>query len=96
MQSDNKTFTAETKFCTITNATITFCTLPVSIVQSAPYLLTWGSTIVAKVYAINSIGNSTLSLQGGNAVLSTFPDPPTALVEDLSQRSKSTLGLSWT
>ena len=43
--------------------------------------------------AINTLGQSDESAGGSGAVLATYPDKPTDLVE--SSRTVSTLGLSW-
>jgi hypothetical protein len=42
----------------------------------APYHLTWGSSIFAKVIAKNLIGNSVESLSGNGAIILTYPDVP--------------------
>jgi hypothetical protein len=48
------------------------------------------------VAAINIYGISLNSNYGNGAVITTNPDPPTDLTEDYTQRSKSSLGLTWT
>jgi hypothetical protein len=57
--------------------------------------LPWGESVYATVYATNFYGDSTVSDAGNGAVISTYPDSPVNLAEVYSQRSKSTLGLSW-
>jgi hypothetical protein len=39
----------------------TACTVPVSILTSAPFNLTWGSSVYAKVIATNKYGDSPIS-----------------------------------
>ena len=72
------------------------CTIPVSSLRASPYSLPWGSSVVAKIVAINYFGDSLSSLSGNGAVITTTPDPPTGLLEDYSKRTKSTLALTWT
>jgi hypothetical protein len=64
--------------------------------RAAPYSLEWGSSIYAKVIAINSYGNSDESLEGNDGIITTTPDVPTSVIEVYADRSKSTLGLTWT
>jgi len=71
------------------------CTVPVTKIRDTPYNLEWGSSVFAKVRAINTYGESELSDEGNGAVISTYPDPPVSLVEDTVQRTKSTLAIAW-
>jgi len=48
-----------------------------------------------KVVATNLYGDSTESSEGNGAVITTSPDAPVNLAENTSQRTKSTLGLTW-
>jgi hypothetical protein len=57
--------------------------------------LPWGSSIYAKVIAINFYGDSLESLEANGAIITTTPDAPINLVEDYSLRTKSTLGIVW-
>ena len=52
------------------------CSIPVSVLQSSPYSLTWGSSVYAKIIATNIKGNSALSNSGNGAIIVTNPDPP--------------------
>ena len=49
-----------------------------------------------RISAINIYGSSIESLEGNGAIITTTPDAPTDLIEATEQRTKSTLGLSWT
>jgi hypothetical protein len=51
--------------------------------------------VYAKVTAINFYGESLESAEGNGAIITTTPDPPTDLFEVYEQRTKSTLGISW-
>lgn len=77
-----------------TNPT-TSCIIPVNVLRTAPYSYDWGSGIYAKVLAINIYGESAISESGNGAIIITTPDVPINLAEDYSQRTKSTLGLTW-
>jgi hypothetical protein len=57
--------------------------------------LAYGSSIFAKVIAINEKGASTESNPGNGAIIITYPDAPTTLAEDTSKRTASTLGITW-
>lgn len=69
--------------------------MPVEILRADPFNLNWGDPIVTQVVATNIVGNSQESPDGSNINLMTNPDIVTNLVEDLSGRSASTLGLQW-
>jgi hypothetical protein len=69
--------------------------IPVSTLRASPYLLAYGSSIYAKVIAINEKGSSVESNPGNGAIIITYPDAPTTLAEKTSSRTASTLGLSW-
>jgi hypothetical protein len=71
------------------------CTVPALTLRAAPYSLPWGSSIYAKIVAINQYGNSLDSDEGNGAMIITKPDPPIDFIEDYSQRTKSTIGVSW-
>jgi hypothetical protein len=72
------------------------CTIPVQVFKASPFNLPWGGSVFAKVVAINSEGPSVESNPNNGAHIITNPDPPINLQEVYSQRSKSTLALSWT
>jgi len=79
----------------MTSSTSVTCTIPVTIFRTSPYDLEWGSSIYAKVIATNLYGDSVESDEGNGAVITTTPDAPINLIENTSQRTKSTLGLTW-
>ena len=66
-----------------------------TVLRSSPFNLDWGTSVYMKVFASNSYGDSEISLAGNGAVITTTPDAPINLVENTSQRTKSTLGLTW-
>lgn len=71
------------------------CTVPVTTLRAAPFSLAYGSSIYAKVVAINEKGASTESNPGNGAIIITYPDAPISLAEDVSKRTASTLGITW-
>jgi hypothetical protein len=60
-QSDNITFSSDITNCNQLNSIATSCTIPVTSLKSAPFSLPWGSSVYAKVIAINLYGNSQVS-----------------------------------
>lgn len=62
---------------------------------STPFNLNTGNSVYAKVIATNEKGDSEESEIGSGAYIITLPDNPKDLVEDLAQRTPTTLGLSW-
>ena len=73
----------------------TACSISKDFLRAAPFNLQWGDAIYAYIVATNIYGDSTASPAGNGALLITSPDSPINLVEDLAQRSETTLGLKW-
>ena len=76
-------------------STATTCTIIVTALRSSPYNLQWGASVFAKVFATNIYGDSLISDEGNGAIITTTPDPPLNLKEDTTQRTKSTLAITW-
>lgn len=55
----------------------------------------WGSDIYVKLIVFNVYGDSSESLEGNGAVILTYPDAPVNVVEVYSERTATSLGLSW-
>lgn len=79
----------------MTVSTLTTCQIPVAVLRESPYSLEWGDDVYAKVIATNVYGDSTESLEGNGAYITTNPDAPTDLTEIYAERTRSTLGISW-
>lgn len=79
----------------MSSSVLTTCTIPVLTLISSPYSLPWGSSVYAKVIALNIYGDSSQSDEGNGAVIVTIPDAPITLDEDESQRTKSVLAITW-
>lgn len=55
----------------------------------------WGSSIYAKVIAINYYGASVESDAGNGAIILTYPDAPVNVAEDYSKRQAYVLAITW-
>ena len=73
----------------------TSCVIPVQSLRAQPFSLEWGADVYAKVTAINIYGVSTESDAGNGATIITNPDAPTTLAEDYSQRTATSLTITW-
>ncbi len=91
-QSDDTNFTTESVSC---NGASTFCTVPISVLQAAPYTLDWGASIYATVVATNAVGSSSASPSGNGAVITTNPDPPSSLANNAAITSATAISLTW-
>ncbi len=87
------TFTAESINC---NVSTTTCTVPIFVLQAAPYNLAWGASIYATVLAKNLVGSSAESAPGNGALIVTNPDPPISLASNAVITSASVIALTWT
>ena len=58
------------------------CIIPVSVLTSSPYSLSWGSSVYAKIAAINLYGSSAFSNAGNGATILTIPDAPLNLADN--------------
>lgn len=75
----------------------TACTVTVQTLQAEPYNLPSGASVLAKVIAYNSIGDSLESAVGDGAilVLSLVPDAP-ILQKNVGSSTKTQIGVKWT
>jgi hypothetical protein len=94
-ESDLATYTVDLVNCDMSSDTSVTCTIPVTTLRTTPYSLEWGTSVYAKVIAINVYGNSLESAEGNGAVITTTPDAPINLAENVALRTKSTLALTW-
>jgi len=95
LKSDGVTYTAPVGYCNTASSTATTCTIPANALRSTPFSLNWGTSVFAKVAAINSLGYSQYSDAGNGAVIITSPDPPTNLSENFAQKTKTQIGITW-
>jgi hypothetical protein len=96
--NDGLTFSEESTNCDGLDSTIISeysCSVLISDLLVAPYHLPYGSSVYAKVMAINIIGNSLISDEGNGAIILTIPDAPTDLANVPATTSSSQIGLTW-
>ena len=93
--SDNVSFSTEPNDCNMQASTLLTCSVPISTLLTSPFSLLWGSSIYARVSAINIVGTSMTSASGNGAIILTNPSPPTSLANVASITSKSQIGLIW-
>lgn len=96
--NDDLTFSEEVTNCQGSDSAIITehsCSVLISDLIVAPYHLSWGSSVFAKVIAINIKGNSLISDEGNGAVILTLPDAPTDLENVPASTSSSQIGLTW-
>jgi hypothetical protein len=97
-KSDGVTFAEDLTHCDGSREPIPSalqCSVPINTLRTDPYNLPWGSSIWAKVIAINLYAESLESFEGNGAVILTYPDPPINLVEDWTHKSDTQIGLVW-
>ena len=90
-QSDGVTYSSFSG-CT---STAVSCIGPISVLQAAPYTLVWGASIYAKVLATNAFGSSVASAPGNGALITTNPDPPSTLANNVAVTSSTVIGITW-
>jgi hypothetical protein len=84
-QKDGSTLTEELANCNGSNAAIVAaasCSIPLSVLQASPYLLTLGDSVYATVSATNLYGESSSSAVGNGATIVTVPDAPINLADN--------------
>ena len=69
--------------------------MPITSLRSAPFNLAFGSSIHAKLLAFNIYGDSLMSAEGNGAIILTVPNAPVSLLEVYSERTASSIGISW-
>lgn len=97
-ESDGVTYTEDAVSCDGTDSTIvsnTQCSIPISTLTQAPYSLSIGDYVSAKLIAINIKGDSVESSAGSGAFIITVPNAPINLAENTAQRTVSDLGITW-
>ena len=68
-----------------------------SVLLGTPFNLSVGSSVFAKIAAINVVGSSTYSTIGNGAIISMSykPDPPRNLARDSLTTDKTQIGITW-
>lgn len=95
---DGLTYSEETNSCDGTGTIVTLksCIVPSYKFITAPFSLSWGSSLYAKVIAINVKGGSVESDAGNGGVILTQPDSPINVQDVPAITSSDTVGLTWT
>jgi hypothetical protein len=63
--------------------------------RSSPFNLAWGSSVYAKVSAVNAYGTSAESSQGSGVIILTTPDAPIQLAGNSDATTGTSVGLTW-
>lgn len=71
------------------------CTVPLLVLQAAPYNWIRGDSIYAKVSAANVWGESKLSTAGNGATIVTIPSPPIDLLNNALVTTDTRIGFTW-
>lgn len=98
LESDGSTFTEDVTNCDGSDSTIMAarsCTIPITSLIVAPYSLVISDGVYAKISATNEKGTSAYSSQGNGGMIISAPDAPINLAENISDRTTSTLGITW-
>lgn len=96
-QSD-LTFSQEMTYCDGSKPAIKenrICTIPLSVLTAAPFSLTLGDSVYAKVVAINHYGDSVESDAANGATVLLVPNAPVSLADNALVTSKTVIGLTW-
>jgi hypothetical protein len=92
------TYVQDTSACNGANALVvqnTECTVLLSKLTAAPFLLLKGYSINIRVIASNAYGDSLTSDSGNGAVIVLVPDAPINLTNDPSITRDSVIGFTW-
>ena len=90
IQQNDLSFGVDLANCDGSTATIVAnagCSVLISTLTAAPFSLPWGSSIFAKIIAVNNYGPSTASPVGNGAVILTIPDAPLNVANDAAVTS---------
>lgn len=96
--SDEITYTEDTVNCDGSDPLIrdaTSCQIPFTALRTTPFSLQWGSSIWAKITAVNIYGNSVVSDPGNDAIILRVPDIPLDFSNVPEVTSATQIGLSW-
>lgn len=97
-QSDSITYITEPVACdgsSIDVVTNRQCEIPIATLRVSPFNLPWGSSVYAKLSAINLYGTSQESAAGNGAQILTNPDAPVSLANDPAVTLGTQIGLTW-
>jgi hypothetical protein len=98
VRKSDLTYSTETMNCDGSKTTIissTRCTIPLNTLTAAPFSLSLGNIVFAKVIAYNYYGDSATSQVGSGAVIVLVPDAPINLINDPTITNSFRIGFSW-
>jgi hypothetical protein len=97
--SDGTTFSPLIEYCNGTSSAVLSsrkCSIPSVAFTAPPFNLPWGSSIYAKVTAINIQGSSVTSPSGNGGVILRIPDAPIGFANVPALTFGNQIGLTWT
>jgi hypothetical protein len=65
------------------------------LLNASPFSIVWGSSVWAKLSAINVYGESSMSSVGNGGIIITKPDAPLNILEDTAERTLNSIGFYW-
>ena len=71
------------------------CTIPIATLRTDPYNLDWATNVHVKIQAITLKGSSPFSEIGSGAEILDTPDAPQSFLNNLSQQTRTSIGLTW-
>jgi hypothetical protein len=95
-ESDLVTYTEYKPTCDGSSSSVysvRVCSIPISVLRSAPFNLAWGDSVHAIIAASNLYGQSVFSADGNGAVILTVPDAPLNLANVAANTNANQIGL---
>lgn len=71
------------------------CTVPISQLIASPFSLVYGTSVFARITALNVYGSSVESTGGNGAIILTIPDAPVSLANNPDVTTGSQIKISW-
>jgi len=71
------------------------CLIPIVVLQSSPYNLTIGASVIVRITAVNYYGNSTVSNAANGAYMIVLPDAPIQLAVNTTSTNATSIGITW-
>ena len=97
IKTSTSTFEIDLADCDAESSTATTCSVPVATLRAAPFNLADLASVSVRVTAINSLGDSTVSVEGNGAIMpipDTVPAAPSVFSTD--SQSTTSISFSWT
>ena len=97
-ENDGVTYSANDEACDGSDSAVMAakrCTVPFTKFREDPFNLAWGSSIYARVYASNIMGDSLFSPAGNGAMITTVPSAPTNIEFDPALSNAVQIKVTW-